>query len=466
MPGLFQGIELGKRALMGHQASLQTIGHNIANVNTPGFSRQRLRIFTSYPELSVYGPIGTGLTVDEVYHVRDLFLGQQFREAQKDLGRWSYLDKSLQQVESILDEPEDGSLNDILNQFWNDWSALSTDADNNGHRSSVLASAGQLINAFHQLAVGLEEQQRSTDRDLGSLTEEVNRMTSEIARLNQEIKRQEVGGSNANDVRDMRDRLIDELAVIVDVNTVEQRDGTTMVHMGSMLLVDGNSSFNIGVDAVREGDKVTHFLVWQGSHYRLKNISGEIAGLIEARDEMIPRYLNELDKLARTLVEQVNAIHMAGYGLNGTTDVAFFNPDFTDARDLRLNEEIVVDKNKIAASDSSNPDDRSNGRTALLLADLRNALIMSNQTSTINQYYESLVSSLGVEARQARSFNENFELMSQQIDNQRQSVQGVSLDEEMANLVKSQHAFDAASRVITVMDEALDTLISKMGIVG
>jgi flagellar hook-associated protein 1 FlgK len=466
MPGLFAGIELGKRALMGHQASLQTIGHNIANVNTPGFTRQRVRISTSYPELSVNGPIGTGLTVDDVYHVRDLFLGRQFREAQKDLGRWTYLDKSLQQIETIFAEPEDDALNDILDQFWNDWSALSGDAENSGHRSSLLATANQLINAFQRLATDLEEQQRSTDRELESMTGEVNRMTGEIARLNQEIKRQEVGGSKANDLRDMRDRIIDELAAVVDVNTADQGDGTTTVYMGSMLLVDGNTSFNIGVDADRDGDKITHFLTWQGSEYRLKNINGKIAGLVETRDEMIPRYLDELNRVARTLVEQVNAIHTTGYGLGGTTGVAFFNPNFTEAKDLRLNEEIISDRNRIAASDSPNPDDRSNGRIALQLADLRNALVMYNETSTINQFYQSLIGSLGVEAREANSFSQNFELVAQQIDNQRQSVEGVSLDEEMANLIKSQHAFDAASRVITVMDDALDTVVNKMGIVG
>ena len=157
---------------------------------------------------------------------------------------------------------------------------------------------------------------------------------------------------------------------------------------------------------------------------------------------------------------------MAGYGLDGTTNVAFFDPNFTEAKVLRLNPEILLNKNKIAASDSPNPDDRSNGRVAAQLADLRNALIMSNQTSTINQYYHSLVGSLGVEAREAGSFYRNYELITHQIDNQRQSVQGVSLDEEMAELVKCQHAFDAAARVITVMDEALDTLITRMGIVG
>ncbi len=466
MPGLFQGLEIGKRALLGHQIRLQTIGHNISNVNTPGYTRQRVRISTSNPEISIHGPIGTGLRVDNIYHIRDLFLGDQYREAQKDVGRWSYKDKSLQQIESIFAEPQEESLNDVLNNFWNDWSALSNDAENSGHRSSIIANANQLINNFKQLAGSLEELQRATDRDLAAMTAEGNRMTSEIARLNQQIISQELDGTMANDLRDMRDRIIDELAQIVDVNTDQKANGSATVYMGSMLLVDGTDSFDIDARADRDGETVTHSLVWKGSGYQLKNVNGQMAGLVETRDELVPKYLNELNRLARTIVEEVNAVHMAGYGLDGTTNVAFFDPNFTEAKVLRLNPEILLNKNKIAASDSPNPDDRSNGRVAAQLADLRNALIMSNQTSTINQYYHSLVGSLGVEAREAGSFYRNYELITHQIDNQRQSVQGVSLDEEMAELVKCQHAFDAAARVITVMDEALDTLITRMGIVG
>ena len=466
MPGLFQGLEIGKRALLGHQVTMQTVGHNIANVNTPGYTRQRVRVSTSYPEISINGPIGSGLQVDSIYHVRDLFLGDQFREAQKDLGQWSYRSKSLQQIESVFAEPGDNSINEVLDQFWNDWSALSSDAENSGHRTSIIANATQLINVVKQLATGLEDLQRSTDRDLAGLTAEANRMTAEIGRLNQQIVNQELGGDKANDLRDMRDRIIDDLSGIIDVNVNQKTNGSATVYMGSMLLVDGPDSFALGTRTDRDGDKMTHTIVWQGTNVELKNINGQIAGLVETRDTTIPRYLDNLNRLTRTLVEEVNRIHMAGYGLDGTTGVAFFDPAFTDAKDLRLNQEIVLDKNKIAASDSANPDDRSNGLVATQLSDLRDAMLMSNNTSNLNQFYHSMVGNLGVEAREANSFARNSDFIVHQVDNQRQSVQGVSLDEEMANLVKAQHAFDAAARIISVMDSALETVIMRMGIVG
>ena len=466
MPGLFQALEVGKRALLGHQVSMQTIGHNIANASTPGYTRQRVTMTTTAPEVTTYGSIGSGLKVDDIRQVKDLFLGQQYRDAQKDQGRWTYLNKTYTQIESIFSEPQDGSLNEVLDTFWNEWSALSSDAENSGNRSSLIASANQLINSFAELANSLTDLQEATDQDLESMTAEVNSISDEISRLNQQIVTNELDGSSANDLRDKRDLLLDQLASLIDVNTHEQSNGSMSVYMGSMLLVDGPDSFDIDAKAERDGENVTHRLVWQGTEFELTNKNGQMAGLLETRDEIIPDYLDQLNKLSRTIVEQVNTLHMSGYGLDGTTGVAFFDPNFTDAHELRLNQQIVEDKNMIAASNSANIDDRSNGDIAALLADLRNTKVLSSDTATINEYYVSFVANMGVEAREADSFDSNYELVSQQIDNQRQSVEGVSLDEEMANLIAAQHAFEAASRLITAMDEALDTVIYRMGVVG
>lgn len=462
MAGLFQGLEIGRRALMTHQVTLQTIGHNIANVDTPGYSRQRVNVSSTWPESSPQGMIGTGVTVDDIRSIKDLFLGTQYRESQKSLGNWTYKDKALQQIESLFNEPQDSSLNDMLNEFWNSWSELSTNSDSSSNRNSVLATANQLINGFHQLANSISELRAATDSDLASLTAEVNRITSEIGQLNQHIKKAELGGERANDLRDHRDQLTDELAGIIDVNVIEKEDGGTLVAMGSMILVDGSSTLRIDANAsIRDGE-ITHELVWSGTEVQLSNRDGQLAGLIETRDKIIPKYLDQLNELARSVVEQVNAIHETGYGLDGSTGVAFFDPAFTDASNIRVNQEITRDINRIAASQSTDGDNL----LSLAISDLRNAEVTANGSMTINDFYTSMVGSLGVEAREATSFTSNYELLSNQIDSQRQSVQGVSLDEEMTNMVRSQHAYDAAARVITTMDEALDTVIRGMGVVG
>lgn len=462
MAGLFQGLEIGTRALMAHQTALQTIGHNIANVNTPGYSRQRVRVVAATVSGTKYGPMGVGVDVDDIRHIRDLFITRQFRENQKSLGKWTYKAKTLIQMESMFNEPQDNSLSAHLNDFWNGWSNLSTNSDGSAARSSVLASANQVVNSLNRLAGSLKQQRAAVDNDMNNMIAEVNLLTRELARLNQQISLSELGNTNANDLRDRRDLLIDDLADLIDVNVVEYENGSTKISMGAMAIVDGSDSLEIGQGMTRVGDQVTHHLIWAGSSVRLKNSGGKLAGLVESRDEVIPRYLDQLNELTKTIVEQVNSLHSAAYGLDGSTGINFFDPTFTEAATVRLNPAVQQDINMIAASQSSNGDNL----TALALADLRNLDVAADGTMTINEYYNNIVGGLGIETREAASFTSNYELLLQQIENQRQSVQGVSLDEEMTHLIKSQHAFDAAARVITVMDSALDTVISRMGMMA
>ncbi|MDX9858171.1 MAG: flagellar hook-associated protein FlgK [candidate division Zixibacteria bacterium] len=462
MPGLMQGLEVGKRALLTHQISLQTIGHNIANVNTPGFTRQRVTVTSTYPEDATFGQIGSGVTATGVRQIRDLFLGTQYREAKKSEGQWGYKSKTLSQIESLFNEPNESSLNDLLNGFFDSWSQLATNSDSSNNRKLVLATANQLINGIRQLAQKLDELRTSVDRDMVTMTKEINQLTREIAGINQQIKSQELGGQTANDLRDQRDLLTDQLAELIDVRVIEKDNGATIVQMGGMALVDGGDSFDIGADLQNRNGQPISQLVWQGTAVQLRNKNGQLAGLIQSRDELIPQYQAQLDELARTLVTEVNAIHALGYGLDGTTGYNFFDPNFTDALTIRISPAITEDINKMAAGLTIDGDNE----VALRLSELRNSAVMSNSTQSMNDFYSSLIGTLGVETHEASSFTSNYELLAQQIDNSRQSVQGVSLDEELANLVKYQHAYDAAARVITTMDQALDTVIGSMGIVG
>jgi flagellar hook-associated protein 1 FlgK len=467
MPGLFQGLEIGKRALLTHQLSLQTIGHNIANVNTPGYSRQRVNISPTNPEQQAYGSIGTGITAEDIRHARDFFLSQQYRQAAKSLGQWSYKQKTMTQIESVFNEPQDDSVSDLLDGFWNAWSDLSTQASSSNAataRTSVLGEANKLVNGLHELAGRLQDLRDSVDRDLQNYTNEINKYTAEIAQINQQIAKAELGGTPANDLRDQRDLLTDQLASLIDVRVTEKANGTTIVAMGAMVLVDSSDSFDIGSQVINADGSAIHKLVWKGTNVQLTNLEGELYGLIESRDKMIPKYLDELNTLTRSIVERVNGIHTTGYGANNSTAIPFFDPNFTDAATIRINQEILQDSNKIAASGAESP--AFDNAIALAISELRNQRILDNGTTTLNDFYTSLVGKLGIETSEATSFSSNYELLVQQVDNARQSVQGVSLDEEMANMIKFQHAYDAAARVITTMDEALDTVIHGMGIVG
>ena len=463
MAGLMQSIEIGRRALLTHQAALQTIGHNIANVNTPGYTRQRVNISSTSPEDSRFGKIGSGVTVADIRHIRDLFLGEQFRQESKNLGQWTYKEKIMIQIESVFSEPGDNGLSSLLNRFWDAWGDLSTNPNSVSNRVAILEEAKLLTNAFHQLSNQMTDLSKSIDKEIVNTTDEINTLTSAIARLNDKIKIQEAGGGQANDLRDHRDKLIDDLAVIIDVNTIVRDDGTATVYIGAMTIVDGPDSLNIQTKQLNVGGTLRHDLFWENTNVQIRNLNGRLASMYEVRDEIIPKYRQRLDELASSMIEQVNQIHSAGYGLNGSVGFNFFNSVFTDAANISVNNDLILDPAKVAASASGEQGDNV---VALNMQELRNVQVLDNNTRSLNDFYNGIVGELGIETNTAISFTNNFELLVHQIENARESVQGVSLDEEMTNMIRFQHAYDAAARVITAIDQALDTVIVRMGIVG
>jgi flagellar hook-associated protein 1 FlgK len=463
MAGLFDGLEMGKRALATQQLWLNTIGHNISNVNTPGYSRQRVLTSTTIPQELPVGMVGTGVTATAIHNVRDLFLNQQYRQENKALGNWTALEKTITQIESLFVEPNDESLGDQLNNFWTSWSELANNPESISARTALKEQTNLLTNTFHRIYNQMLDLRKSVDTDIQLTLENVNTLSGEIASLNQQISKSELGGQQANDLRDRRDYLIDQLSQYVDINATEQKNNTTTVYIGALAIVDGNQSFRLGTKKVSSGEMATSAIVWEGSNQKIKNLSGELKGLVETRDEILPRYMEALDDIASTLVSNVNALHRVGYGLDGSSGYNYFNAMYTGAANITIDSIVGNDVNKIAASTGGEVGDNTN---ALAIADLRNSYTMARGTATINEYYNSLVGQVGVESSKATDLKESYEILVEQINNSRESVQGVSLDEEMANMIKYQNAFDAAARVITTMDQALDTVINGMGIVG
>jgi len=193
-------------------------------------------------------------------------------------------------------------------------------------------------------------------------------------------------------------------------------------------------------------------------------LNGEIKGLIDTRDKVIPRYMRALDDIAEALVTNINAIHRTGYDGLGNIGIDFFDPTKLSAGTIDLSAAVRSDVTSVAsASQPDAPGDRS---IALAISDLSTMKMMTENTATINEFYQSLIGEVGAETAKSKHLKSNFELMVAQLETSRQSVQGVSLDEEMTNMIKFQHAYDAAARIITVMDEALETVIKGMGIVG
>ncbi|MFH2035022.1 MAG: flagellar hook-associated protein FlgK [Candidatus Zixiibacteriota bacterium] len=466
MSGLFDGLELGKKALATHQLWLNTIGHNIANVNTPGYSRQRVSIQASQPYENALGPIGTGVEAFRISNIRDLFLNQQYRDDNQSLGQWTAAEKTITQIEEVFSEPSDGSLSNLLNQFWSSWSDLANnqDADLNTLKNNLKVNANLLTSAMHRIHSQLSAISDNVDKDIELTVQKVNVITTEIASLNMKISNIELGDERANDLRDQRDYLLDELSEYVDSNAVEQSNGTVTVLIGAMTLVDQNRSFDLETYKARGNSSAVTEIVWQGTKVNINIVNGTIKGLTETRDEVIPKYLQALDDIAAALVTNVNSLHLTGYNSSGTTGTNFFDPNNRSAANIKLTDDILNESSNIASA--STPDSPGDRTIALAISDLSTSKVLVGGTSTINDFYQSLIGNIGSESAKAQNLKSTLELVVAQLENSRQSVQGVSLDEEMTQMIKFQHAYDAAARVITTMDEALNTVINNMGLVG
>ncbi len=458
MSGLFFGLEVGKRALLAQQLAMNTSGHNIANASTPGYSRQRVSLNATNPIVYAYGAMGTGVIVDNVTHVRDLFLGNQWRQDNSQLSYWSTANKSLSQIENYFNEPGDTGLNQLITDFWNSWENLST---NPSARTAVVEKANVMVNAFHEHAAQLEDMRTNLDDDIRNRVEQINLLAEQIAGLNKEIARTELTGTMANDMRDRRDLLVDQLSNYADVKIYQRNNGAVAVHLGSMALVDGASHMSLATKTVSDGSRTITKTIWQGTDFEVKFEGGELYALQQLRDKVVPQFQKDLDQLAATIATQVNAIHVAGYDEYANPGVNFFDPNGTTASSMAINPDLIDDAGLVAASLSGEPGDT---RNAQAISELRYARVMSSGSLTINEFYAGFVANVGIRSKESEDLAANYTLLTTQLENAKQSIQGVSIDEEMTNMIKNQRAYEAAARVITFVDSALETVISGMGI--
>lgn len=460
MYGANVGLEIGKRALLAQQLSLNITGHNIANVNTPGYTRQQAILSSNQPLTMPFGSVGTGVDISNIRRIRSLFLDQQMRGETQKLGKWSFLSQSWSQVESIFSEPEDTGFSAVLDQFWNSWQDLANNPQSEAARISVREQGLLLVNSFHHISSQLSDLKTSLDDDITKVTEEVNSIAAQIASVNQSISTSELSGNAANDLRDRRDYLIDQLSEYVDVGVEEQPGGSMTVYLGSMAIVEGNAHVDLVTKVVPQDNSYVHKVQFKGTGIDLQHAGGQLEGLIEMRDKNVAGKQEELDTLARELVRTINDVHRAGYGARGSTGANFFDATTTGAADIELDTLITKDVNYIAAGVTSEAGDNAN---ALNIAALRNSLTVNGNQATFNDYYNSVIGEIGIKTKEADALMINQQALVTQIDNSRQSLEGVSLDEEMANMIQQQHAYSAAAKVITAMDEALDTIINRMG---
>ncbi len=471
MWGTFGSVEIALRALQAQRLALNVVAHNIANANTPGYSRQTARLEPTPPypwpgltRSAGAGQLGTGVAVAGIDRLRDAFTDLQLRQQFTLSGYYTVLSDGYAQVEAVFNEPSDSGLNQQLGRFWSAWQELSLAPQDTSIRTSVIESAKNLAGLFNQMVGRLRQLQRDLDFRVGSKVAEINELADRIARLNVQIGQIQGTGQNPNDLLDQRDQLIDRLSQIVRVAYIQGEGGQVTIYIGGRMLVHNEQAFSLST-APGPGGFTRPVWAADGAPVDLGPAEGgELKALMDLRDAVIPARIADLNGLAGALAGAVNAVHGSGYGLDGSTGLDFFV--FTagdEAATLQVNPAVAADPLKIAAAQA--PGSPGDGRNALAIAQVRYQPLMPGNT-TLGEYYQQVVGRLGLEARQAGDQKSNQEVVKNYLETRRDGFSGVSLDEEAGRMVLYQRAFEAAARSLTVLDEVLDQLINRTGIVG
>ncbi|SES30248.1 flagellar hook-associated protein FlgK [Salipaludibacillus aurantiacus] len=543
MLSTFHGLETSRRALSTQQAALHTTGHNIANANTKGYSRQRVN-FTqteafpnpAFNKPGIPGQIGTGVKPGEIQRVRESFLDMQYRAQNTKNGYWDTRHTALQKMEDIMNEPTEDGIANTLDRFWESLQDLSVNPEDSGARSVVRQRGIAVAETFNYTYNSLEAIQRDYKEQLTVQNNQIDSLTRQINDLNGQIASVEPHGMLPNDLYDKRDQLIDELSQFVNIEVErvpsggqakDMADGKYTVHLldskgqrvtqggESVKLVNGEnltrSAMTVNTDddtglvtgvTFDNYDPISFETEGQFNTFT----SGALKAVIETHGYMeedsqrgdFPHMMQQLDTMAAAFAAEFNEVHQSGWSLSeieaaNDPDSAFtktgfdffaYSQDLNDtpptqaAKFLKVSDDVMASLDNIAASGAGKRDGDGNfepraeafagdGSNALALADVKDArLSFGENTTNVQSFYQGIIGQMAVDTNEAGRMERNTASLKNSVDENRKSVSSVSLDEEMTNMIQFQHAYNAAARNLTAIDEMLDRIINGMGVVG
>jgi flagellar hook-associated protein 1 FlgK len=452
---LSASLHTAVEAMLTDQAALGVTSNNIANANTPGYSRQTVELAEAAP--TQYGNllIGNGVQVQGIVSQQSSLLQTQLDQETQQQSKYNSYLGTMQQVQTLFNETSGTGLQSSITGFFNSVQQLSTDPSNTSLRAGVLTAAQNMAQAFNGSSSSLISLQRNVDLSVAQSVGQINTLTSQIAQLNGEISTANQVGQNAGSFVDQRDQLVNQLSGLIDVSEIPAGNGSlTLTTTGGTSLVVGTQNFQLST----QPDPTTGFqqVYSQGSNITSTITGGSLGGAIQARDTTIPSILSSLDSIASNLENSVNAVNQAGTDLNGAAGGNFFVPPPAGGVGAASQMQVAItDPDKIAASLDGSTGDNSN-LTAML--NVQNQAIVNGQTPL--NAYSSLVFNIGNDVSTAQSEVSGSQAMIQQIQNQIGSISGVSINEEAANLVQFQQAYQAAAQVAAVINSLTATAIN------
>lgn len=536
---IFGLFNIGKSAMFASRAALSVVGHNIANINTPGYNKQDIVLNMTNPVDIGRGYLGTGVHIAGIKRNYDRFIMNQLIGQHQNTGRSYALNKSLSQIEQIFNEVKETGLSSSITDYFKAWQEVSVNPDSRTHRIVLLNKANSLVHLAKRFEKEISENLKNIDETIDDIVNRVNKIASDIASLNKSIVYLEAGSETkkANDLRDQRDNLLKELSNFAEISFYEDNNGALVVVMGMRNLVHAENANLLTTRLNEDGHKDIYL---DGTNITSKITKGQIGGFIDVREDIESNILAKFRRLIASISKEVNLIHRTGYGLDASTGNDFFNPiqltikdlslganmtaTITDISQLTLDEyeirfdasnnynvynihtgnivasgsyisgdtisfdgiEVIItgtvsssdrfiisplkdairnfglaisDIEKIAASasDLTLPGDNTN---AIAISEIFEKSIENLGKRTFMDYYRGLISDIGVMSRTASDSIRFDDNMLREIQNWRESVSGVSLDEEAANLIRYQRSFEAAARMIRVTDELMEAILN------
>lgn len=423
MSGLLSTLNTAKSGMNVSQVAIQTTSHNISNINTPGYSRQRVNQSASSPysmpgKNSNFGAgqIGTGAQIDDVTRIRNSFYDYQYRSESHQYGNTSVKYEYFKNIEGIFNEPSDTAISSSLNSFFNSWSELSKDPQSSGVKSVVIENGKYLSNSINSAFKRLESLEEGLDKQSEYIMDEVNSMLSQLDKLEKNIKIIQGSGKSPNDFLDQRDQLLDNLSFKLNINDKDVKATLKKAY-------DANGKVTLD-DLTKSGVK----------------ISGELEGTLSMKQE-INKYKNGLKQLSNTITSNVN--DAAGQEIFKAKDGEL----------ISINPEMLQEPEKINVT----------ADIALKVYELKSEKININgKDMTINTFYNSMIQDLGQSSAAVIRDESNQSKLLENIDSSRSSVSGVSLDEEMISLVQLQHTYSANAKVMSTIDSLLDVVVNGL----
>lgn len=423
MSGLLSTLNTAKSGMNVSQVAIQTTSHNISNINTPGYSRQRVNQSASSPysmpgKNSNFGAgqIGTGAQIDDVTRIRNSFYDYQYRSESHQYGNTSVKYEYFKNIEGIFNEPSDTAISSSLNSFFNSWSELSKDPQSSGVKSVVIENGKYLSNSINSAFKRLESLEEGLDKQSEYIMDEVNSMLSQLDKLEKNIKIIQGSGKSPNDFLDKRDQLLDNLSFKLNINDKYVKATLKKAY-------DANGKVTLD-DLTKSGVK----------------ISGELEGTLSMKQE-INKYKGGLKQLANTITSNVNKA--AGQEIFKAKDGEL----------ISINPEMLQEPEKINVT----------ADIALKVYELKSEKVNINgKDMTINTFYNSMIQDLGQSSAAVIRDESNQSKLLENIDSSRSSVSGVSLDEEMISLVQLQHTYSANAKVMSTIDSLLDVVVNGL----